>query len=205
MTVWKEHSPFEWVGYYLGGPCHGDHSWRGKRQFLEHLGFNILPVYVGYQGGAGCGHEKLSAEAGGVHGTEAANAMVNDGFPKLRYVYLDVEPVDILTAVQKAYVKAWITAVLQHGHYLPALYLHKKNATALRTILRSVLTAHDHQDPARLWVCGGPATFSLDDVPKKSTVADAFAWQGSLDHNVTYGGVTLHVDRSVALTPYPGA
>ena len=206
LTVWKQHSPFEWVGYYLGGPCHHDLGWRGRRAFIESLGFNLLPVYVGLQGGQGCGHASLSFPNGAKHGQNAADAMKNDGFPSGRYVYLDVEPIDgHLSPAHRSYVKGWVDAVLHDGSYLPGLYLHRKNADELRAILNASLQGHGHHEPARLWVCGGPASFDIADAPSKSTVADAHAWQGELDKDHAFGGVTLHIDRSVSLTPTPGA
>ncbi|AIE86053.1 hypothetical protein OP10G_2685 [Fimbriimonas ginsengisoli Gsoil 348] len=204
MRTWKAHSPYEWVGYYLGGPCHSDHSWRGKRAFIEELGFHILPVFVGNQGGTGCGHGNLTPARGAQDGKDAVAAMAADGFPHLRYVYLDVEPVDVVTSVQQDYIRAWIESVLQDARYLPAMYLHRKNADVLRNILTQELHAHGHHAPARMWVCGGPASFSINDVPGRSTVPDAFAWQGELDTNHTFGGVTIHIDQSVSLTPTPG-
>jgi len=204
MRAWKANSPFEWVGYYLGGPCHSDHTWRGQRQFVEDLGFATLPVYVGLQGGQGCGHAQLSANAGRVHGEEAVALMKAEGFPALRYCYLDVEPVDTVSTAHQGYVSAWIQAVLDDGTYIPALYIHRKNANVLLSLLAQLLTDGGHHDPARVWVCGGPRNFSLDDEPSKSGVPDAFAWQGELDTSHTFGEVTLSIDRSVCKTATPG-
>src|SRR4051812_20068881 len=30
MDAWKRSGEYEWVGYYLGAPCHSDESWSGK-------------------------------------------------------------------------------------------------------------------------------------------------------------------------------
>jgi hypothetical protein len=50
LAAWKwPHSPYRWTGYYLGGPCHRDQTWRGKYASLSTTGWGITAIYVGQQ------------------------------------------------------------------------------------------------------------------------------------------------------------
>src|SRR4051812_50225482 len=50
LTAWQwPRSPYRWVGYYLGGPCHRDETWRGHRAPPLAPGLGGAPVFVGRQ------------------------------------------------------------------------------------------------------------------------------------------------------------
>lgn len=49
MDAWKQSGEYEWVGYYLGAPCHSDDSWSGKRARLVDNGWGLAVIYVGQQ------------------------------------------------------------------------------------------------------------------------------------------------------------
>jgi hypothetical protein len=49
MDAWKRSGAYEWVGYYLGAPCHSDESWTGKRARLVQNGWGLAVIYVGQQ------------------------------------------------------------------------------------------------------------------------------------------------------------
>jgi hypothetical protein len=49
MDAWRRSGEYEWVGYYLGAPCHSDLSWMGKREHLEKNGWGLAVIYVGQQ------------------------------------------------------------------------------------------------------------------------------------------------------------
>jgi hypothetical protein len=50
LAAWKwPHSPYRWTGYYLGGPCHRDQTWRGRYASLSASGWGITAIYVGQQ------------------------------------------------------------------------------------------------------------------------------------------------------------
>src|SRR5947209_2743611 len=49
MDAWKQSGEYEWVGYYLGAPCHSDDSWSGKRERLVSNGWGLAVIYVGQQ------------------------------------------------------------------------------------------------------------------------------------------------------------
>jgi Domain of unknown function (DUF1906) len=49
MDAWRRAGEYEWVGYYLGAPCHSDDSWSGKRAQLVRSGWGLAVIYVGQQ------------------------------------------------------------------------------------------------------------------------------------------------------------
>jgi hypothetical protein len=49
MAAWKQSGDYEWVGYYLKAPCHGDSSWSGTRERLVNQGWGLAVIYVGQQ------------------------------------------------------------------------------------------------------------------------------------------------------------
>jgi hypothetical protein len=49
MDAWKRSGEYEWVGYYLKAPCHGDNSWSGTRERLVDQGWGLAVIYVGQQ------------------------------------------------------------------------------------------------------------------------------------------------------------
>jgi hypothetical protein len=49
MDAWKRSGEYEWVGYYLGAPCHSDDTWVGKRERLVKNGWGLAVIYVGQQ------------------------------------------------------------------------------------------------------------------------------------------------------------
>jgi hypothetical protein len=49
MVAWKRSGEYEWVGYYLKAPCHGDNSWSGTRERLVDQGWGLAVIFVGQQ------------------------------------------------------------------------------------------------------------------------------------------------------------
>lgn len=49
LRVWRDASPYEWIGYYLPAPCHRETSWSGRRQAIADQGWGIAVLYVGQQ------------------------------------------------------------------------------------------------------------------------------------------------------------
>jgi hypothetical protein len=49
MAAWKRSGEYEWVGYYLKAPCHGDNSWAGTRERLTNQGWGLAVIFVGQQ------------------------------------------------------------------------------------------------------------------------------------------------------------
>lgn len=49
LRVWRQASPYEWIGFYLPAPCHRETSWSGRREAITSLGWEIAVLYVGQQ------------------------------------------------------------------------------------------------------------------------------------------------------------
>src|SRR4051812_9605335 len=128
LTAWQwPRSPYRWVGYYLGGPCHRDETWRGCRAPLGPQGWGAAAIYgaqpdwsqipdlvplVSRVDGSGvldprlttsalatCSASLLTDAQGRSDGLDAASRMASDGFSVGSTVFLDVEYV---TAVNDA-------------------------------------------------------------------------------------------------------
>ena len=94
--------------------------------------------------------------------------------------------------------------VLRDGRYRPGTYAHRLNADALFAEALRAYRAADRADTPPFWVAGGTG-FALDRRPEDVGLPYAAAWQGVLDEERTWGGVTLTVDENVARRPSPSA
>jgi hypothetical protein len=219
MAAWREASPYRWVGFYLPAPCYTGTSWQGKREAIEGMGWGTAVLFVGEQdwaagadsaaladagpGGLRCTRENLSPERGRTDGRAAATAAAADGFPAGTVVYLDVEPVDSVSSALAGYVRGWTEGLIADGRFAPALYAHERNADALLDVMAAVAGAGTGAAARpRLWVArtGG---FSLRRGPAESGFDAATIWQGLLDVDESWGGVTLRIDANVAETADP--
>ena len=201
--AWRGAAPYEWVGFYLPAPCHRDASWSGKRAAIQAMRYGIAVIYVGQQQFEGdttppvpgapviCSRTLLTEERGRADAADAAVRTAAEGYPAGTAVFLDVERVSNLTPEMSAYVSAWVDALRQDGRYRPAIYAHRDNAAALRTLVGAI----------PFWVAGG-AGFALDRTPQQSGVEFASVWQGPPGPR-TWAGVTLTVDENVSVTPSP--
>ena len=151
MRAWRApSSPYEWVGYYLGAPCHGNTSWLGRRAFLGSLGWGTAVLYVGQQTWEGvptaqmsaspaarvtlsstCSRTMLSGAQGTIEGSDAAAKTANEGFPAGTVIFLDIEYMSTITQPMRDYYRSWVAQVLADGRYLPGIYCHKSNAAAI--------------------------------------------------------------------------
>lgn len=218
MAAWREASPYRWVGFYLPAPCYTGTSWQGKRDAIREMGWGTAVLFVGEQdwparpaadsvarAGAGgeplrCTRENLQPERGRLDGEAAARAAAAEGFPAGTAVYLDVEPVDSVSAALAGYVRGWTEGLLADGRFEPALYAHERNAGALLDVMAAAAGGAGAAGSAarpRLWVArtGG---FNLRRGPTESGFSEATIWQGLLDVDESWGGVTLRIDSNVA-------
>lgn len=221
MAAWREASPYRWVGFYLPAPCYTGTSWQGKRDAIRSMGWGIAVLFVGEQDwpagpaqdsavladppaeGPVCTRENLSPRRGRTDGQAAATAAAAEGFPAGTTIYLDVERVDSVSSALIGYVGGWTEALLADGRFEPGLYAHERNAATLLDVMASAGPDVTGQPFApRLWVArtGG---FSLRRGPAESGFAEAAVWQGLLDADESWGGVTLRIDANVAETADP--
>ncbi len=207
MPIWKESSPYEFVGYYLRSPCHQNTSWMGKRATLTAMGWNLLVIYVGQQapGVSPCGKNQLTSAQGLMDGAEATQTAAAEGFPAGTFIYLDVEAMDPgsgALAGMSQYVQAWVGQVIATP-YLPAVYCHKKNAPAIQ----AAVSAGGAPASTRFWVVGsGDPPFDISTSrPTDAGVTFATVWQCPVSIAKTFGGVTLNIDEDVATSPNPSS
>lgn len=217
LRAWRA-SPYRWVGFYLPAPCHRSPSWVGTRATLERLGWGTAVLYVGQQAfedapppEAGrpdstivCSRTLLTAERGRADARDAAAKAAAEGFAPGSVVFQDVEKMRRIPEGMVAYYRAWQAELLRDGRYLPGTYAHRDNAAALFALAQGVYREAGRTEAPPFWVAGGRG-FSLDQPPWASGFPFARVWQGALDVDRTWGGVTLRVDENVADRPSPSA
>jgi hypothetical protein len=106
---------FVYTGYWLNNPPgESANSWRGHRVAVEAAGFGFLVLYNG----------RLYAElknvanaqrTGNADGQGAAAAAQREGFPAGTIIFLDQEQGGRMLPEQKAYIYAWVDAVIAGG------------------------------------------------------------------------------------------
>ena len=221
MRRWKEAgAPYEWVGYYLPAPCHRDDSWSGKRETLADLGFGTAVIYVGQQtwggtpkpeskaaqraqrAGKRCDLNFVSGPRGGIEGTDAIARTAAEGFGRGPIVYLDIERMERMPQMMRAYYRAWTRQLLADGRYVPGVYVHAHNAAAVYAdLVAEYRTAGVAAEPP-VWVASGRG-FTRDAAPTDVGHQFAGVWQGVLDIVERHGGVSLPIDVNVAAVPSP--
>lgn len=227
MQRWRAASPYRWVGYYLPAPCHRDATWAGTRARLEGMGWGIAVLYVGQQAWEGvpdraptdsagaarpiiCSRTLLTAQQGRIDADDAIAKAAADGFARGTVIYLDIEPVSTVSQAMKDYYRAWTRRVLEEGRYGPGLYAHQRNAVEIHADMRAVraeagATAAGDQPDVPVWVAAPSPTFSVVQAPRELGIDVATIWQGRVDVDEAWGGVTLRIDANVASTPSPSA
>jgi hypothetical protein len=216
MQIWKQTSPFAFTGYYLTGPCHGNSSWLGKWQALKAQGWGLAVVYVGQQappGPAGrrCWQNTLTETQAVIDAERLFSVASADGLPAGTRIFLDVELIDPNDpndqpnlAPMRDYFRAWVRTLLQDQQfgYVPGLYCHIRNANDFWTAALAEFQANGRTDEPAFWVAGGRG-FDPTKEPGDSGFAHAQVWQGVLDTNREFGGITLGIDIDVAATANP--
>jgi hypothetical protein len=107
------HQTFSYSGYWLNNPPgEKTNTWTGKRPALESAGFGFLVLFNGRL------YKELKhnpAALGQSDGHAAVLATGREGFPKRTIVFLDIEEGGRMLAEQKAYIYAWVDAVIGAG------------------------------------------------------------------------------------------
>jgi len=227
MLAWiNPRSPYVWSGYYLPAPCHKDTSWTGRRSALQTMGWGLTAIYVGQQTfdgvaivlderarptivedfgvAATCSRTLLSREQGLADADDAIARMMQEGFPAGSYAYLDIERMDSIPATMDAYYRAWVERLLSDGRYFPGIYCHKFNAAAIYAGVSEVFRASGTAASPRFWLASS-TDFAITKRPKDIGFAFANMWQGILDTDQTWGGITLHIDVDISDRRSPSA
>jgi Domain of unknown function (DUF1906) len=207
IRTWAANSAYSFVGYYFDAPCHTTarfKSWSGKFPVIKDAGLGLAILYVGLQQD-GCGHTRVSRDNGLAHGRDTVSKFRAEGFRDGAIVFLDVEHFDgPLSAPMNAYIRGWLSAILDSGTVNGGIYCPASKAKAIRTAARKEYAAHGLPGGPAFWIVKVDPRFD----PKTSKPADcgvafAAAWQGKLDTTETHGGVSLDIDQNVAASSDP--
>lgn len=225
MQAWRSPaSPYRWVGYYLPAPCHRDASWAGTRERLAAMGWGFGVIYVGQQAWEGtpepaadsagtpagpiiCSRTLLTAERGRADGADAIAKAAADGFPRGTVIYLDLERMSTIPEGMRDYYRAWTATLLSDGRYKPGAYVHGINVEEVDRDMRAVYAGAGvmmGEDAAGvpLWIAQPDPAFTTVMAPV-DVHRRAWIWQGRINADETWGGVTLRVDANVADRPSP--
>ena len=208
INTWAAQSPFRFVGFYFDAPCHTTATFKtfsGKFPLIKASGLGIVIIYVGLQQD-GCGQAKLSRAKGLEHGNDTVTKFTREGFPNGAVVFLDVEHFDgPLSARMEAYIRGWISAILDSGTITSGIYCPASKANEIRLAAEKEFAAHGLPGGAPVfWIVKSTAGFNIaTSKPTDSGVAFASVWQGRLDINETHGGVQIKIDQNVASSRDP--
>ncbi|MGW0389546.1 DUF1906 domain-containing protein [Streptomyces sp. NPDC003042] len=209
MDAWRAESPFGAVGIYIGGRARACAQPRLTAAWVRRqaeAGWHLMPLWVGPQpwrsAGTGLSTDPSRANGQGRAAAEGAvDAARSLGLAKGTLLYNDLEHyTDRATwdAPVVAYLTAWTVRLHELGYRSGAYVSAGSGAKAL--------SAHHHQAPGAmpdvLWVArwNGSATVSNADMglPKGTAqwAGPRRAHQFRGDHNATYGGITVNIDRN---------
>jgi len=106
---------FAYTGYWLNNPPGAtSNSWAGHRAAVEAAGFGFLVLFNGRL------FQELNSEANGQHlgksdASTAASSPRREGFPPGTIIFLDQEEGGRMLPEQKAYIYAWVDAIIAAG------------------------------------------------------------------------------------------
>lgn len=209
MDTWRAGSPFRAVGIYIGGRARACAQPRLTADWVRRqaeAGWHLMPIWVGPQpwhsASTGLSTDPSEADEQGRSAADGAVAAAASlGLPKGTVLYNDLEHYtdrETWDAPVVAYLTAWTVRLHELGYRSAAYVAAGSGAKAL--------SAHHHQAPEAmpdvLWVArwNGAASVSDTDMGLPAGTAQ---WAGRRrahqfrgDHNATYGGVTINIDRN---------
>lgn len=153
---------------------------------------------------ATCSRTLLSREQGLAEADDAIARMAQEGFPAGSYIYLDLERMESIPATMDAYYRAWVERILADGRYLSGIYCHKFNAQSIYAGVSEVFRASGTNASPRFWLASS-TDFAITKRPTDIGFAFANMWQGILDTNQTWNGITLHIDVDISDRRSPSA
>ncbi len=208
IEAWAASSTYSFVGFYFDAPCHTTttfKTWSGKLPVIKAAGLGLAVIYVGLQQD-GCGKTRLSREKGLSHGEDLVTKFAAEGFPDGTVVFLDIEHYDgLLSAAMEAYVRGWISTILDNPVVSAGIYCPASKAKEIRLAARREYAAHGLPGGApAFWIVRSDALFDpASSTPTDCGVSFADVWQGRLDISETHGGKTITIDQNVADTADP--
>ncbi|MFE2166188.1 DUF1906 domain-containing protein [Streptomyces sp. NPDC059447] len=209
MDTWKAESPFGAVGIYIGGRARACAQPQLTSEWVTRqagAGWHLMPIWVGPQpwhsSSTGLSTDPSEADEQGRAAAEGAvDAARSLGLGTGTVLYNDLENyTDRATwdAPVVAYLTSWTVRLHELGYRSGAYVSASSGAKAL--------SAHHHQAPEAmpdaLWVARWNGAASVTDadlgLPEgtKQWSGRRRAHQFRGDHDASYGGVTLNIDRN---------
>jgi Domain of unknown function (DUF1906) len=109
------HQTFSFTGYWLNHPPgERTNTWSGHRAVVESTGFGFLVLFNG-RFYAELKSVARATKLGGSDAQAAAAAARREGFPARTIIFLDQEQGGRMLPEQKAYIYAWVDAVIAAG------------------------------------------------------------------------------------------
>jgi Rv2525c-like, glycoside hydrolase-like domain len=141
----KLRETYAFTGYWLNNPPGANrNTWQGHRATLHQLGYGFLVLFNGRE----YAYLKASGNAvrvGKSDGASALRAARREGFPGGAVLFLDQEQGGRMLDEQRAYIHAWVDAVVRGGYragvYCSGIPFHESSKV-------SVVTANDIRDNA---------------------------------------------------------
>ncbi|MEU9299449.1 DUF1906 domain-containing protein [Streptomyces sp. NPDC048269] len=209
MDTWRADSPFGAVGIYIGGrarACAQPQLTAAWVRRQAEAGWHLMPIWVGRQpwnsSSTGLSTDPSEADEQGRSAAEgAADAAGSLGLAAGTVLYNDLENYtdrDTWDAPVVAYLTGWTVRLHELG-YRSAAYVSASSGA-------QALSAHHDQAPEAmpdvLWVARWNGEASVTDadmgLPEGTTqwYGPRRAHQFRGDHDATYGGVTINIDRN---------
>ncbi|MBT2482168.1 DUF1906 domain-containing protein [Streptomyces sp. ISL-94] len=209
MDTWRADSPFGAIGIYIGGRARACAQPQLTADWVRRQadgGWHLMPIWVGPQpwnsSSTGLSTDPSEADAQGRSAADGAAAAAESlGLPPDTVLYNDVEGyTDRATwdAPVVSYLTAWTVRLHELG-YRSAAYVSAGSGA-------KALSAHYHQAPQAmpdvLWVARWNDSPSVSDADM-GLPAGTDQWAGRRrahqfrgDHDASYGGVTINIDRN---------
>lgn len=209
MDTWRADSPFRAVGIYIGGRARACAQPQLTADWVRRqadAGWHLMPIWVGPQpwnsSSTGLSTDPSEANEQGRSAADGAVAAAASlGLPPGTVLYNDLENYtdrETWDAPVVAYLTAWTVRLHELG-YRSAAYVSASSGA-------KALSAHHHQAPEAmpdvLWVARWNGAASVGDAdmglpagtPQWAGRRRAHQFRG--DHDATYGGVKINIDRN---------
>lgn len=220
MAIWKDFSPFDTVGVYIGV----NSSWDNRADKIQSNltaswvnqifadGWRLIPIYVGFQAPDQCAtarFEGLSNDPttarnqGLASAADAIDSMTRLGIGPGNPIYYDMEAYRPGCAeAVLSFLDAWTEGVHSAG-YLSGVY---GSRSSTMWDLSQALGRPGFDAPDAVWVSTGngrPEAYGLE-IPSDGQWANARMHQYRLNVTRTYGGVTREIDENIVNAPLAG-
>jgi hypothetical protein len=175
---------FSYAGYWLNNPPGATaNNWAGKRAQLDKAGFGFLVLFNGraYLDLRDTTH---AAELGKSDAQQAVKSTRDEGFPPHTIIFLDQEEGGRLLPEQKAYLFAWIDAVIKSG-FDAGVYcsgIAAKEASGASVVTADNIRQNAGSRKIAYWVANdacppSPGCGAKNPSPRDSGVQSADVWQ----------------------------